>query len=196
MEPIRRSEIKDLAGYEKVRAEIRRRAIEQRAARRVGLGKRLSAVFESREALAYQIQEALRARRTVDEGEIEREIDAVNELLPRAGTLAATLFVEFADGEPFSEPPVELGDLRERGGVSIEVGGATRVAARAGGDPAAGAPSFGPVRLSFAFTAEAAASFRDASLPAALVVELRGYGATADLSPAVRTALAGDLGEV
>ena len=70
MQPIQIEEIKDLATYERVRAETRKTVIELRKLRRIQLGDRISVVFENRETVLYQIQEILREVK-VREGKLD-----------------------------------------------------------------------------------------------------------------------------
>jgi hypothetical protein len=87
-------DIVDLRAYERVRDEYRRRVIELKRRRRVGLGPVISLVFENAETVRFQIQEMARAEQiTTDEG-IREELDVYNRLLPGHGELSATLFIE------------------------------------------------------------------------------------------------------
>jgi Protein of unknown function (DUF3501) len=70
-----------------------------RRRRRVSVGTLVSVAFENRDTIRFQIQEMARVERiTTDEG-IEGELDTYNPLVPEAGQLCATLFVELlSDG--------------------------------------------------------------------------------------------------
>ena len=83
--------------YEKVRAERRRRVIELKQARRVGVGPHLSFVFENRDTVLFQIQEMCRVERITDDAKIQDELDVYNGLLPGPGELSATMFIEIED---------------------------------------------------------------------------------------------------
>jgi hypothetical protein len=87
-------DIVDLRAYERVRDDYRRRVIELKRRRRVGLGPVITLVFENAETVRFQIQEMARAERiTTDEG-IRDELEVYNRLLPGEGELSATLFIE------------------------------------------------------------------------------------------------------
>ncbi|HET8761511.1 MAG TPA: DUF3501 family protein [Nitrospiria bacterium] len=94
MEPIRRADIKPLPEYEKVRDASRREVIALKKARRVVLGECVSVVFENRRTVVHQIQEMMRAEHIYDEALILHEIETYNKLIPGAGELSATVFIE------------------------------------------------------------------------------------------------------
>jgi hypothetical protein len=97
MNKVARSEILDIAQYEKVRNEFRSRIIALKKKRRLGVGPMITLVFENRETVLSQIQEMMRAERIVDEKAIQHEIDTYNQLLPEHNELAATMFIELKD---------------------------------------------------------------------------------------------------
>jgi hypothetical protein len=90
-------DIMGLAAYEKVREKFRRRIIELKKKRRVALGDKISLVFENRDTVIFQIQEMIRAEKISDLDKIREEIETYNSLLPEAGELSATLFLEIED---------------------------------------------------------------------------------------------------
>jgi hypothetical protein len=90
-------DILGFSAYEKVRQEFRQGIIEKKKHRRVAVGDRVSLVFENRDTVIYQIQEMLRAERITDLDKIREEIAVYNELVPNAGELSATLFLEIED---------------------------------------------------------------------------------------------------
>lgn len=89
--------IRNLHEYETERPEFRRRVIALKARRRVAVGALVTLVFENRDTALFQIQEMLRAERIVDPAKVQDEIDVYNTLLPDAGEVAATLFIEITD---------------------------------------------------------------------------------------------------
>jgi uncharacterized protein DUF3501 len=97
MGKVTRSEILDIARYEKVRNEFRARIIAHKKRRRLGVGPMITLVFENHETVLSQIQEMMRAERIVDDEAIQHEIDTYNQLLPEANELAATMFIELVD---------------------------------------------------------------------------------------------------
>jgi hypothetical protein len=97
MDRILLSQIKNLVEYERARDSMRARAIAVKQRRRVVLGDQLSLLFENAETVIYQIQEMVRTERIVDEKRIQDEIDAYAPLIPDAGELSATLFIEIPE---------------------------------------------------------------------------------------------------
>lgn len=89
--------IRNLHEYEIDRPEFRRRVIELKSRRRVAVGPLVTLLFENRDTALFQIQEMLRAERIVDPAKVQDEIDVYNTLLPDAGEVAATLFIEITD---------------------------------------------------------------------------------------------------
>jgi len=87
----------DIAAYEKVREERLDAVIALKKHRRVAVGPLVTLVFENRETIRSQIQEMMRAERLVQDEAIQAELDVYNELLPGAGELAATLYIEVDD---------------------------------------------------------------------------------------------------
>jgi hypothetical protein len=97
MRPVDRSEILPLGEYEAVRAAFRQRVIDEKRARRVGLGPKVSIVFENHDTVLLQIQEMLRTERITREGAIGHELETYNQLVPGDQELSATAFIEIAD---------------------------------------------------------------------------------------------------
>jgi hypothetical protein len=86
-----------LARYEEIRDDFRRRIIDLKRRRRVGVGDRITFVFENFDTVHFQIQEMLRAEQIVDLDRVRDEIDVYNALLPAPGELSATLLIEIDD---------------------------------------------------------------------------------------------------
>ncbi|HEY2513627.1 MAG TPA: DUF3501 family protein [Polyangiaceae bacterium] len=97
MKPVTRGEILGLAEYEKVREQFRSRVIEEKRARRVLVGDRVSAIFENHDTVLLQIQELLRTERITRDGAIQHEIDTYNQSIPGDGALSATVMIEIPD---------------------------------------------------------------------------------------------------
>jgi hypothetical protein len=92
-------DIVDLRAYERLRAEYRRRVIELKRLRRIGLGPILTLVFENAETVRFQVQEMARAERIMTDEGIQAELDVYNRLIPGRGELSATLFIELTSEE-------------------------------------------------------------------------------------------------
>lgn len=97
MKPVGPTEVLSLADYERLRATLRPLLMAEKDRRRLAVGPHLTLLFENRQTVWYQVQEMIRAERIQEPEQVQRELDTYNELLPRAGELAATLLIEFAD---------------------------------------------------------------------------------------------------
>ncbi len=90
-------DIADVRAYERERSAVRTRLIELRRRRRLSLGSMVAISFENRETMRYQIQEMARVERWSSDAEIEAELVAYNPMVPEAGELCASLFIELTD---------------------------------------------------------------------------------------------------
>jgi hypothetical protein len=97
------SDITDLRAYERERDEFRDRVIALKRTRRVSVGPVITLLFENRETIRFQIQEMARAERMLSDEQIQTELDVYNPLIPDAGELSATLFVELTSKEQLVE---------------------------------------------------------------------------------------------
>jgi hypothetical protein len=97
MRPLRIEEIVPLDRYGPLRDAYRERVIAYKRTRRVALGERATLLFEDRETLRFQIQEMLWVERIREPEKVQAEIDVYNELMPGAGELSATLFLEILE---------------------------------------------------------------------------------------------------
>ncbi len=96
-------DIADLRAYERERDEFRRHVIELKRRRRVGVGPFVTLVFENRDTIRFQIQEMARAEKIITDEGIQTELDVYNPLIPAAGQVSATLFVELTDKAQLEE---------------------------------------------------------------------------------------------
>lgn len=94
-QPVDRSEVLDIAQYERVRPDFRQRVMAAKDRRRVRVGEDFTFLFENHDTVLYQVQEMLRVERIVDEKAIHHEVETYNELIPPEGNLGATLLIEF-----------------------------------------------------------------------------------------------------
>jgi hypothetical protein len=97
MKPLSLEEIVDIETYEALRPEFLERIIELKRDRRLGVGDRVTLVFENRETVRFQVQEMLRVERIVEASRIQDELDVYNELIPAERELSATLMIEITD---------------------------------------------------------------------------------------------------
>ena len=183
-------ELLDLVEYEKARERYLPRLIAYKHTRRVAVGDTLTFVFENRETLRFQIQEMLRAERTVLEAAIQQDLDAYNELVPGENELSATLMIEIPESQRIREMLDRLVGIDEH--VYLDVGDAS---VRATFDE----KQFEQDRISavqyirFPLGPELAARFRDPSVAVQLGVDHANYFATTPIVGEARASLAADL---
>jgi hypothetical protein len=99
MKRVRRDEVLGLADYETLREQFRGRVIQEKRARRVLVGDKVSAVFENHDTVLLQIQEMLRTERISREAAIQHEIDTYNAHIPGKDELFATVMIEIPNPE-------------------------------------------------------------------------------------------------
>ncbi len=134
MEKVTLSEVRNLVEYEKVRERVRSKVIALKKSRRVSVGDNLTFLFENRETVLFQIQEMVRTERIVDDLKVQEEVDAYNALIPAAGELSATLFIEIQDLHLMNHDQVREAVNRfqgiDREGVFLAIGDHARIPAR------------------------------------------------------------------
>lgn len=96
-------DILDLRAYEKFRAEKKAAIIETKRRRRIEMGTVVTVMFESRDTMWYQIHEMLRAERVISDEGVVDELRAYNPLIPEAGQLCATIFIELTSDAAMRE---------------------------------------------------------------------------------------------
>ena len=89
--------------YERQREAYRQTIINLKRRRRIGVGEKITMVFENRDTVRFQIQEMIRAERIVDQKKVQDELDVYNALLPGAGELSATLLIELTETETMKQ---------------------------------------------------------------------------------------------
>src|SRR6185437_9842713 len=87
-------DIVDMRAYERERDTLRRTIIDLKRARRVALGPIMTMVFENTATMRWQVQEMARAERMLRDEQIAHEVETYNQLIPDAGELSGTLFLE------------------------------------------------------------------------------------------------------
>jgi hypothetical protein len=118
---VERSEILDIASYEGIREHFRRRIIELKRARRVGIGSNVTMLFENHDSVLYQVQEMLRTERITREDAIFHELETYNDLIPGPSELSATVFLEYPEREERERMLVELAGIENK--FYLEIGG-------------------------------------------------------------------------
>jgi hypothetical protein len=96
-------DIADLRAYERERAGFRAHVMQLKTLRRVPVGPIVTLVFENRDTIRFQIQEMARVEKLFTDEAIQHELDVYNPLIPDAGELSATLFVELTSKEALQE---------------------------------------------------------------------------------------------
>lgn len=191
MQTISIQEIKDLAGYEVSREQIRRNVVDLKKRRRVEVGEIVTLVFENRDTVLFQIQEMLRAERITAPERIQEEIDTYNTLIPNEGELSATVFIEIEDGRRLQETLPKLVGIEEC--VTLEAEGFTPVHAdyERGRSRSDRTSTVHYVR--FRLPAEARSALRSRRVPITIAIKHPNYEARTTLSSDQLSALAQDL---
>ena len=196
MEKVRLSEVLDLVAYEKVRDVMRARIIERKRNRRVAVGDNLTFLFENHDTVLFQIQEMVRTERIVHDDRVREELDAYNALIPPAGELSATLFIEIPELARMSQDEVRRTVNRFQGldgeGVWL-VAGDHRVPARFEEGHSKEEKMAAVHYLRFPLPEVARSALRDPAQPVHLVVDHLNYRASGEITPAVRDELIADL---
>jgi hypothetical protein len=187
---VERAEVLDLVAYERIREEFLAKTIALKQPRRVGVGDRLTFIFENHDTVLFQIQEMLRAERAVREEKIAEEIAVYNELVPKANELSATLMIEIPDTQQIRPELDRLIGIDEH--VYLEIGG-DRV--RATFD----AKQFESDRISavqyvrFPLGPTLACKFCDRAVRVRLCIDHSNYRHATEIDGAARESLAADL---
>ena len=106
------NDIADLREYERERADFRAHVIALKKRRRVHIGPVITLVFENRDTIRFQIQEMARVEKLITDEAIQGELDAYNTLIPEAGQLCATVFIELTADD--AAAPVAAQARRDR----------------------------------------------------------------------------------
>lgn len=196
MNKVTLSDILDIAQYERARDKMRASVIALKKTRRVELGPNLSLVFENRETVLFQIQEMMRTERIVDDAKIQDEINVYNGLIPDAGEVSATLFVEIPGIGAMSHAQaiaaVNHFQGLDEGGIVLTLGTSPTAARFESGftkEEKMAAVQF----LRFPLGADAARFLGDPGVPVFLTADNGRYTARTELSAQARAELARDL---
>lgn len=129
---LRPQDLLPLQAYQRHRRHHQPRAIAYRRLRTVALGPCMRLHFEDAATLRYQIQEVLRAERSRDAGDVQREIDAYAPLLPDGSDWRASLFIELPEAEQRRSRLPQLSLAAHR--IQLELPGLPPIAAHANED--------------------------------------------------------------
>ncbi len=97
------ADIADVRAYERERDEFRSHVIELKRRRRIHLGTIVTFLFENRDTIRFQIQEMARVEKLATDDEIQVELDIYNPMIPEAGQVCATMFIELTTDDQMRE---------------------------------------------------------------------------------------------
>lgn len=189
---ITRSDIMDMAEYEKIRRDSRKRVTEMKKSRRVHIGPDATFYFESFDTMWHQVHEMLYIEKGGEE-QIADELSAYNPMIPNGRELIATLMFEIDDPDRRARFLAGLGGVEET--VTISFDGETikgepeEDVDRTNADGKASSIQF----LHFPFSDEQAKKFTTPGTEIRLAIGHEKYGHIAILSAATCLALAGDF---
>jgi hypothetical protein len=190
VKPLVLDEIVDVDAYEPLRDAYRERVLAAKRARRIGVGDRVTLVFENRETVRFQVQEMMRIERIRSPEKVQHELDVYNELVPRDGELSATMFIEITDSRSIR------GELDRLLGIDacvfLELGG-ERVRAAFDQSQLEEDRISAVHYLRFAVGGGGAAALADPAVAAALAIDHAHYAERAALPAELRESLAADL---
>jgi hypothetical protein len=116
------ADISDLRAYERERADFRTRVIALKKRRRIPVGPIVTLVFENRDTIRFQIQEMARVEKLITDDAIQGELDTYNTLIPEAGQLCATVFIELTEDVQLREWLPRLVGIERSIGLRVGTG--------------------------------------------------------------------------
>ncbi len=189
MDKVTLNDIVGASAYEEKRAAFRREIIDLKKHRRVSVGDKVSLVFENRATVIFQIQEMLRAESIRDLDKIREEIDVYNELIPDAGELRATFFLEIEDQTDLRGELLKFLGIDER--VFLKIGADHVIRARFEEGRSKEDKISAVQYITFGLAPDEVEALRDRA--ATIVVDHENYHAEALLTAAAKAELLGDL---
>lgn len=90
-------DIADHRAYEQQRDGLRDEVIALKKVRRISVGPVISFTFENATTIRWQVQEMVRVEKILSDEGVQAELDVYNPLIPEAGHLSATMFIELTD---------------------------------------------------------------------------------------------------
>lgn len=190
MKPIARDELLDLAAYERIRDSFLRSVLERKRPRYVKLGPNMTALFENRDSVLFQIQEMLRTERISQEKAILHELETYNALVPGDAELSATLFVEYQDRDERERMLTALAGLEDKFRLRVGTELLPVVPDTRGADPDR---TMAVHYVKFPLSASALAALKAGNAEIALEVEHAHYRASTTLPSATLQSLRDDF---
>lgn len=138
MAKLTRKDLYSLEQYAEVRADFRRKVIEHKKNRRLGLDAHITLYFEDALTVQYQIQEMLRIERIFEAAGIQEELDVYGPLIPDGHNWKATFMIEYADEAERKQALARLIGIEDK--VWLQVAGHERIYAIANEDLDRSAP--------------------------------------------------------
>ena len=179
--------------YERQRETYRQSIIDLKRRRRIGVGDKITLVFENRETLRFQVQEMIRVEQIVDPQKVQEELDVYNALLPTPGELSATLLIELTDADTMKHWLDLFMGLDHGQKLGLRAGGEVVYGEFEGGhshETKISAVHF----VRFRPTPAMVKALRDQAVRVALSVRHAGYEAEAEVPWAMRQEWLSDLG--
>jgi hypothetical protein len=193
--PLVRDEIVPLDEYAGLRAEYRDAVIAHKRNRRMSVGDRVTLLFEDRETLRFQVQEMLWVERIAEPGRIQNELDVYNELMPGAGELSATLFIEITDMPEIRPELDRLVGLDQHVALVLGSGNDAEAVPARFDDSQLEEDRISAVHyLRFTLREAQVARLSDPGVRARLRVDHPNYSAESDLAPPLRESLLRGIG--
>ena len=189
---MRRVGLDDLTGpgrYAQMRSDIRRRIIEIKRYRRVGLGDKITLVFENFDTVLFQTQEMLHVEQIRDLDRIREELAVYNDLLPEPDELSATLLIEIVESDRVASELHALLGIEE---TLVMIVDGQRFPARFEEGRSNQEKLSAVQYVRFPLSSGAAERFRNGA-PVAIEIHHPNYEARTELSEEQRAALAEDL---
>lgn len=190
MKPIARDELLDVAAYERIREQFLRSVLERKQPRYVKLGPNMTALFENRDSVLFQIQEMLRTERITQEKAILHELETYNALVPGDAELSATLFIEYQERDERERMLVALAGVEDKFRLRVGSELLPVVPDQRGGEPGR---TMAVQYVKFPLTGSALVALESGSVAVSLEVEHPHYSASTALSPATLQSLRDDF---
>ena len=121
------TDIADVRAYEREREEFRTHVIALKRRRRIHVGLFVTFLFENRDTIRFQIQEMARVEKLTTDDDIQVELDTYNPMIPDAGQVCATMFIELTTDEQMREWLTKLAGVENA--VRLVLSDGTEIAA-------------------------------------------------------------------